>query len=258
MWPALRAMGQLKPVVWPATHRGDTCYYAGLLTPLFRLATLYCPTIMNNFLPPTEWKISDQPVAYPAAMAVMEERVAEIIVGNAPEMVWLLEHPPLYTAGTSAQAADLLQPDQFPVYASGRGGQYTYHGPGQRVAYVMQNLVWRERDVRLHIWRLEAWLIATLAALGVQGERRENRVGIWVAHPDGREEKIAAIGVRVRKWVTYHGIALNVAPNLAHYRAIVPCGLGQFGVTSLAALGINTSMAHVDTALRQQFPLVFK
>lgn len=206
---------------------------------------------------PIEWKISEAPVAYPAAMAVMEARVAALAAEEAPEMVWLLEHPPLYTAGTSARADDLKQADRFPVYATGRGGQYTYHGPGQRVAYVMQNLAWRDRDVRRHVWRLEEWLIRALAQCGVAGERRDGRVGLWVAMPDGTEQKIAAIGVRVRRWVTFHGVALNVAPDLTHYTGIVPCGLGQYGVTSLAALGRNPGMAAVDAALRTHFPAVF-
>jgi lipoyl(octanoyl) transferase len=206
---------------------------------------------------PIEWKISEAPVPYPAALAMMEARVTALLDDAAPEMTWLLEHPPLYTAGTSAQPQDLLQPEHLPVYATGRGGQYTYHGPGQRVAYVMQNLQWRDRDIRQHIWRLEEWLIRSLAMLDVVGERRAGRVGIWVVLPDGSEQKIAAIGVRVRRWVTFHGIALNVAPNLAHYAAIVPCGLAQFGVTSLDALGKTDSMGMVDAALRAQFHPVF-
>lgn len=211
----------------------------------------------NRGMNPIEWKISEHPVPYPAAMAVMEERVEALIAEAAPEMVWLLEHPPLYTGGTSADPAELLRAEQFPVYATGRGGKYTYHGPGQRVAYVMQNLNLRGRDLRAHIWRLEEWLIRSLAALGVIGERREGRVGIWVVIPDGSEQKIAAIGVRVRRWVAFHGVALNVAPDLAHYRGIVPCGLGAFGVTSLAALGKNPGIAQVDAALRAQFNEVF-
>jgi lipoyl(octanoyl) transferase len=212
---------------------------------------------------PIEWKISEHPVAYPAAMAVMEKRVAALIEESAPEMTWLLEHPPLYTAGTSAKPADLLQTtapqnEQFPVYATGRGGQYTYHGPGQRIAYVMQNLAWRDRDVRRHVWRLEEWLIRTLAALDVQGERRNGRVGIWVVMPDGSEQKIAAIGVRIRRWVTFHGIALNIAPDLSHYHGIVPCGLGDFGVTSLAALGKTIDLAQIDATLRNEFAPLFR
>lgn len=207
---------------------------------------------------PIEWKISDHPVPYPAALTLMEQRVAAIQAGEAPEMTWLLEHPPLYTAGTSAAPEDLRDASQFPVYATGRGGKYTYHGPGQRIAYVMQDLGNRDRDLRRFVWRLEEWLIRTLAHCNVVGERREGRVGIWVRRPDGTEEKIAAIGVRVRRWVTFHGIALNVAPDLTHYRGIVPCGLGDFGVTSLAALGCNPGLATVDAALRSEFEPVFQ
>ncbi len=207
---------------------------------------------------PVEWKISDQPVPYLAAMTVMEERVAGIMAGAAPELTWLLEHPPLYTAGTSASSAELLQADRFPVYQTGRGGKHTYHGPGQRIAYVMQDLNDRGRDLRQHIWRLEEWLIRSLAELGVTGERREGRVGIWVVMPNGSEKKIAAIGVRVRRWVTFHGISLNVAPDLAHFAGIVPCGLADFGVTSLEALGKNPDMAQVDAVLRSTFPQIFR
>lgn len=207
---------------------------------------------------PIEWKISDQPVAYPAACAMMEARVTDILDSDAPELTWLLEHPPLYTAGTGAQAADLLSANSLPVYETGRGGKYTYHGPGQRIAYVLQDLGRRDHDLRQHIWRLEEWLIRTLAQFDVQGERRAGRVGIWVVLPDGNEAKIAAIGVRVRRWVTFHGIALNVAPDLAHYQGIVPCGLADFGVTSLAALGRNLAMAEVDHALRASFAPVFQ
>lgn len=206
---------------------------------------------------PIEWKISDQPVDYPAALAVMVARVAAIGEDAAPELTWLLEHPPLYTAGTSAQADDLVVPERFPVYPTGRGGQYTYHGPGQRVGYVLQNLGWRDRDVRAHVWRLEEWLIRTLVDLGVAGARREGRVGIWVVMPDGAEKKIAAIGVRVRRWVTFHGVALNVDPDLEHFSGIVPCGLRDYGVTSLAELGKNPGMATVDAALRTEFREVF-
>jgi lipoyl(octanoyl) transferase len=207
---------------------------------------------------PVEWKISDQPVAYPAAISVMEARVAAIGAEAAPELTWLLEHPALYTAGTSARLVDLVAPERFPVYPTGRGGQYTYHGPGQRVGYVLQHLGWRDRDIRAHVWRLEEWLIRTLAVLGVVGERRAGRVGIWVVLPDGRENKIAAIGVRVRRWVTFHGVALNVDPDLEHFTGIVPCGLREFGVTSLAALGKNPGLAQVDAALHAQFGAVFK
>jgi lipoyl(octanoyl) transferase len=203
-----------------------------------------------------EWRISDALVPYEHAIAEMEARVAAIHQGRAAELVWLLEHPPLYTAGTSAVATDLLEPSRLPVFKTGRGGQYTYHGPGQRVAYVMLDLTKRDRDVGCHVWRLEEWMIRVLARFGVTGERREGRIGIWVAR--GRsEDKIGAIGVRVRHWVTYHGLALNVAPDLANYAGIVPCGISAHGVTSMAALGVNTTMADIDAALRETFDDVF-
>lgn len=204
-----------------------------------------------------EWRISDTPVSYPEALAVMEERVGAIREGTAPELVWLLEHPPLYTAGTSANAADLLTPDRFPVYQTGRGGQYTYHGPGQRVAYVMLDLKSRGADVRCFVHDLEDWIIRTLAQFTVKGERREGRVGIWVDRGHGREDKVAAIGVRVRKWVTFHGIALNVEPELSHFGGIVPCGIRDHGVTSLWDLGITATMDEVDMALKAAFDEVF-
>ena len=205
-----------------------------------------------------EWRIDSAPVDYPPAVAAMEDRVAAIRAGTQPELVWLLEHPPLYTAGTSADAADLLDPARLPVFNTGRGGQYTYHGPGQRIAYVMLDLNRHGRDVRCHVWRLEEWMIRTVAHFGVRGERREGRVGIWVAGPSGAEAKIAAIGVRVRRWVTYHGVALNVDPDLDAYRGIVPCGLAGYGVTSLAALGVGATIADVDAALRATFDAVFE
>jgi lipoyl(octanoyl) transferase len=204
-----------------------------------------------------EWRISDSRVPYEDAVAEMERRIAAVRDGSAPELVWLLEHPPLYTAGTSASAQDLLDPTRLPVYRSGRGGQYTYHGPGQRVAYVMLDLNRFGRDVRCHVWRLEEWIIAALARFNVRGERRDGRIGVWVASPGGREDKIAAIGVRVRHWVSYHGVALNVDPDLDHFRGIVPCGIPEYGVTSLAKLGITASMAEVDIALRTTFDDVF-
>ncbi len=204
-----------------------------------------------------DWLISREPVAYAAALAFMERRVAAIRSGDAPEAVWLLEHPPLYTAGTSADPGDLLQPDRFPVHQAGRGGQYTYHGPGQRVAYVMMDLKNRDSDVRAYVRDLEDWIIATLARFGVAGERRAGRVGIWVAREGGREDKIAAIGVRVRRWVSYHGISINVAPDLSHFDGIVPCGISQHGVTSLADLGLNITMAALDAALLQTFAEIF-
>jgi lipoyl(octanoyl) transferase len=204
-----------------------------------------------------EWRISRRPVDYRAAVAEMEERVAAIRAGTASELVWLLEHPPLYTAGTSARNEDLLEPGRLPVHRTGRGGQYTYHGPGQRIAYVMLDLRRRGQDVRCYVHQLEAWIIRTLAHFGVHGERRDGRVGIWVARDDGREEKIAAIGVRVRQWVTYHGLALNIDPDLEHYCGIVPCGITEHGVTSLGALGIAATMGDVDTALHATFDGVF-
>ncbi len=204
-----------------------------------------------------EWRISDQPVDYPDALALMEERVAAIRSGQAGELVWLLEHPPLYTAGTSARSTDLLTPARFPVFTAGRGGQYTYHGPGQRVAYVMLDLQRRGPDLRAYIWRLEEWLIRTLEQFGVRGERRAGRVGIWVIEPDGTEAKIAAIGVRIRRWVSYHGVAINLEPELEHFDGIVPCGIREFGVTSLAGLGRTTTMAELDRALRATFETVF-
>jgi lipoyl(octanoyl) transferase len=212
-----------------------------------------------------EWRHSDGPVPYEAAVAEMEARVAAIRAGTAPELVWLLEHPPLYTAGTSAQPEELLDPARFPVYRTGRGGRHTYHGPGQRIAYVMLDLnadrPGRGRDVRCHVWRLEEWMIRTLARFNVRGERRDGRVGIWIAGPGGHEDKIGAIGVRVRHWVTFHGMALNVDPDLDHFRGIVPCGispaLSGHGVTSLARLSITATMADVDIALRATFDDVF-
>ena len=205
-----------------------------------------------------EWRISDRLVPYPEAMEQMDARVGAIRAGTAPEQVWLLEHPPLYTAGTSARAEDLLSGDRFPVYHSGRGGQYTYHGPGQRIAYVMLDLKARGADVRRFVHDLESWLIITLeAAFNITAERREGRVGLWVARPGGGEDKIAAIGVRVRRWVSFHGIALNVDPELAHFDGIVPCGIREHGVTSLYALGHTPTMPEVDAALMAGFEEVF-
>jgi lipoyl(octanoyl) transferase len=208
-----------------------------------------------------EWRISDVPIPYPEAVAAMESRVAAIAAGEAPELVWLLEHPPLYTAGTSGNSGDLLEA-RFPLFSTGRGGQLTYHGPGQRVAYVMLDLKRRRPDVRAYVASLEAWLIRTLAAFNVRGERREDRVGVWVKRPDkgqGFEDKIAAIGVRLRRWVSFHGISLNVEPDLSHFDAIVPCGVAdpRYGVTSLADLGHLVSIAEVDVALRQAFVEMF-
>jgi lipoyl(octanoyl) transferase len=208
-----------------------------------------------------EWRISDAAIPYAEAVEAMEARVAEIAAGHAPELVWLLEHPSLYTSGTSGKAADLLDPG-FPVFASGRGGQLTYHGPGQRVAYVMLDLKRRRPDVRAYVASLEQWVIRTLATFNVRGERREDRVGVWVARPDkgtGFEDKIAAIGVRLRRWVSFHGISINVEPDLSHFAAIVPCGVTdpRYGVTSLADLGHTATSADVDIVLRQAFEEVF-
>jgi lipoyl(octanoyl) transferase len=208
-----------------------------------------------------EWLISETPVPYPEALAAMDARAADIAAGRAGELVWLLEHPPLYTSGTSGKAQDLLDP-RFPVFTTGRGGQLTYHGPGQRVAYAMLDLKLRQPDVRAYVAGLEQWIIRTLAAFNVRGERREDRVGVWVRRPDkgeGFEDKIAAIGVRLKRWVSLHGIAINVEPELSHFDAIVPCGVAdpRYGVTSLADLGHLTTMADVDVALRQAFEQVF-
>jgi lipoyl(octanoyl) transferase len=205
-----------------------------------------------------EWRRSEAPVGYDEAMAAMAARVEAIGQGQAPNLVWLLEHPPLYTAGTSARDEDLIEPDRFPVYRTGRGGQFTYHGPGQRIGYVMLDLKARGQDIRRYISDLEAWLILALAEFGIVGERRRGRVGIWVRGPDGGEAKIAAIGVRVRRWVAFHGVALNVAPALEHFDGIVPCGLAGYGVTSLAALDRAASIEHVDAALTRAFLQIFQ
>ena len=199
-----------------------------------------------------EWLTSRKPVPYPEAIAAMEARTASIALGKAAECVWLLEHPPIYTAGTSADFAELLTPDRFPVFRTGRGGRFTYHGPGQRVAYVMLDLSRRGRDVRAFVRSLEDWLIATLARLGVKGERRPSQIGIFV-----QGAKIASIGVRVRSWVSLHGVSLNVDPDLEHFSGIVPCGLKHVPVTSLAALGAETDMVKVDQKLRAAFADVF-
>jgi lipoyl(octanoyl) transferase len=208
-----------------------------------------------------EWQMAAAPVPYLEAVAAMEARVAAIATQEAPELVWLLQHPPLYTSGTSGRDADLLDP-RFPMFASGRGGQLTYHGPGQLVAYVMLDLKRRQPDVRAYVAGLEQWIIRTLAAFNVRGERREDRVGVWVERPDkglGFEDKIAAIGVRLRRWVSFHGISLNVDPDLTHFEAIVPCGVAdpRYGVTSLAGLGHAATMADVDAALKEAFGEVF-
>lgn len=212
-----------------------------------------------------EWTTSDGLTPYPQAREIMEAHVADMIAGRAGERVWLLEHPPLYTAGTSAKSEDLLQPDRFDVYETRRGGQYTYHGPGQRIAYVMLDLNRRTRDVRDYVHRLENWIIATLAEFGIKGVVRPDRVGVWVTRPekaplpDGSpaEDKVAAIGVRIKKWVTFHGIAINIEPDLEHFSGIVPCGISGHGVTSLVDLGVPVSMTDVDIALKKTFEDVF-
>jgi lipoyl(octanoyl) transferase len=211
------------------------------------------------------WEISEGLTDYAQAVARMEARAAAIAAGDAPELIWLVEHPPLYTAGTSAKPADLVAPDRFPVYETRRGGQYTYHGPGQRVAYVMLDLNQRGRDVRAFVKQLEAWVIATLDSFNVKGEIREGRVGVWVQRPEKppqptgapAEDKIAAIGIRLRKWVSFHGLSINVEPDLEHFSGIVPCGITQHGVTSLVDLGLPVTMADVDEALGQSFDRVF-
>ena len=209
---------------------------------------------------PVGWAVSTGYVPYPAAVAAMEARAAAIAEGTAGELVWLLEHPPLYTGGVSAKATDLIAPDRFPVYATGRGGQFTYHGPGQRVAYVMLDLTKRGRDVRAFVQALEAWIIDALAAFNVTGEMREGRVGVWVERKGpgwSREDKIAALGVKLRKWVSFHGISLNVEPDLEHFSGIVPCGQTEHGVTSLVDLGLPVTMDEADEALRASFTRVF-
>lgn len=204
--------------------------------------------------PAVEWAVSPGLVPYQAACDAMVQRVDAIVAGTAPEAIWLLEHPPLYTAGTSADPADLLEPERFPVHRSGRGGQYTYHGPGQRVGYVMLDVGHRLGDVRAYVAALEAWIIEALANLGVEGRTLPGRVGVWVAQPGGRRhDKIAAIGVRLRRWVSSHGFAINVAPDLAHFSGIVPCGIADDGVTSLARLGLGSSLEALDRSLRAAF-----
>lgn len=215
--------------------------------------------------PPVRWRISDGLVPYEEALAVMDREVAAIADGEADELVWLLEHPPLYTAGTSADSADLIEPDRFPVFSTGRGGEYTYHGPGQRVAYVMLDLKRRRQDVRAYVAALEEVIIRTLDSMNVKGERREDRVGVWVRRPekpllpDGSmtEDKIAALGIRLRRWVSFHGLSLNVDPDLSHFSGIVPCGISAYGVTSLLDLGLPVLMTDVDVRLRQAFEEVF-
>ncbi|GJE35994.1 lipoyl(octanoyl) transferase LipB [Methylobacterium persicinum] len=225
-----------------------------------RLAVAPAAFLPSPGSPPVAWRVSEARVGYDEAVAWMEARAAAIAAGREAECVWLLEHPPLYTAGTSARPEDLVGPGRFPVHPSGRGGQYTYHGPGQRVAYVMLDLTRRRPDLRAYVASLEAWLIATLEAFNVRAERREDRVGVWVRRPEkgeGVEDKIAAIGIRVRRWVSFHGVSLNVEPDLGHFAGIVPCGVREHGVTSLMDLGLPVSMAEVDMQLRAAFEAVF-
>jgi len=212
--------------------------------------------MLSDTLIPVEWAVRPGLLPYPEAVEFMEHRVAAIAAGTARELVWLVEHPPIYTAGTSAKDSDLIEA-RFPVFKTGRGGQFTYHGPGQRVGYVMLDLHRRGGDVRRYVHDLEEWVIRALASFGVKGERREGRVGIWVARGGAREDKIAALGVRVRHWVTFHGVALNVNPDLTHFSGIVPCGIRGHGVTSLSDLGVAATMADVDVALHRSFREVF-
>ena len=213
---------------------------------------------------PVAWIVAPSPVPYPQAVEWMEGRVAAISAGTSSECIWLVEHPPLYTAGTSADETDLISPDRFPVYETGRGGQYTYHGPGQRVAYVLLDLKRRKQDVRVFVAALERWIIETLDRFNIKGERRDDRVGVWVKRPEKpsvaggmAEDKIAAIGIRLRKWVSYHGISINVEPDLEHFSGIVPCGVDQFGVTSLVDLGLPVTMDDLDQALKLTFQDIF-
>lgn len=206
---------------------------------------------------PVRWEVTQGLVTYPDALVRMEREVEAIRHGEGAELIWLLEHPPLYTAGTSANPADLVTPDRFPVFEAGRGGQYTYHGPGQRVAYVMLDLRKRGSDVRAFVTALEEWIIRTLKAFGIHGERREDRVGVWVTRP-GREDKIAALGIRVRHGISFHGISINLDPDLSHFDGIVPCGISEHGVTSFRDLGLPNSMADLDAVMAQQFAAVFQ
>lgn len=228
------------------------------------MGNAFQPENETSPLQAVEWRVIDGFAPYTETLSAMEARVAEIAAGTAPEAVWLLEHPSLYTAGTSAQVHDLISPDRFPVHVAGRGGQYTYHGPGQRVAYVMLDLNKRGRDVRKFVCALEDWVIATLAEFNVKGERRAGRVGVWVARPDRNgpdgqpaEDKIAAIGVKLRKWVSFHGISINHEPDLSHFDGIIPCGIKNHGVTSLVDLGLPVAMDDLDVALHRQFNAVF-
>ena len=208
---------------------------------------------MRHTPTPVRWQVSDTLVPYPDAVGRMERAVAGIRSGQSPETVWLLEHPHVYTAGSSADPDELVDAGNTPVFETGRGGRYTYHGPGQRIAYVMLDLTGRGRDIHRFVEGLETWIVATLARFGVRGERRDGRVGVWVVSADGREEKIAAIGVRVRRWVTFHGLGINRDPDLARFRGIVPCGIREHGVTSLAAQGVDISATELDEAMRSTF-----
>jgi lipoyl(octanoyl) transferase len=212
-------------------------------------------------LAPVEWRLGERLIPYDEALTTMEQCAGAVATGTAPELAWLIEHPPLYTAGTSAKPTDLIEP-RFPVHQTGRGGQFTYHGPGQRVAYLMLDLRRRGADVRRYVATLEEWLIRTLAAFNIRGERREDRIGVWVRRPEkgeGREDKIAAIGIRVKRWVSLHGVALNVEPDLSHFQGIVPCGVSErrYGVTSLVDLGVPVTMPEVDMVLRREFEALF-
>ncbi|MEP2944185.1 MAG: lipoyl(octanoyl) transferase LipB [Hyphomicrobiales bacterium] len=227
------------------------------------IKNVYFP--QQSDMPPVEWSIFDGLASYEATVAAMEKRAADIAAGIAPECVWLLEHPSLYTAGTSANQADLVDQDSFPVFKTGRGGQYTYHGPGQRVAYVLLNLQKRQPDVRLYVSALEQWLINTLEQFNITGERREERVGVWVQRPEKprtangsvAEDKIAALGIRLRKWVSFHGVSINVAPDLKHFEGIIACGIEDHGITSFEDLGLLVSQPEVDIALRASFEEIF-
>jgi lipoyl(octanoyl) transferase len=216
--------------------------------------------VSSDLKPGVIWETSAELQDYAAAVVRMEKLAAAIADGKAPETIWLLEHPPLYTAGTSARDEDLIEPHRFPVFSTGRGGQFTYHGPGQRVAYVMLDLNRRGKDVRSFVWKLEEWLIHTLAELSILGERRSERIGVWVRRPGSvttTDDKIAAIGIRIRRWVSFHGISLNVQPDLSHYSGIVACGVSAHGVTSLRQLGSSASMSDVDQALKRNFDNIF-
>ena len=238
----------------------DICSINGDNWAMSNPALCFADKPISELAMPFEWRIERAPVVYPDALAAMEHRVADIEAGKAPELLWLLEHPALYTAGTSADDAELIAPN-FPVFKTGRGGRFTYHGPGQRVIYAVTDLRARGRDVRRHVCNLEEWVIRVLGDFGIKGERREGRIGIWVVNgkslaSQGKEEKIAAIGIRVRRWIAYHGLSFNANPDLSHYSGIVPCGLAEYGVTSLAKLGVKAEMEEVDAAFRRHAGLL--